>query len=155
MTYRDHRRIYLVQRKNAKHRGILWYFNYVTWWRKWCKSGKWDQRGKGKDQYCMARFGDKGPYSYENTKIITISKNHRENTYTHTLETRRKMSLSKMGNKAWLGKKHSLETRKKMSLNHNKYWLSKEHSLETRKKMSLSQKTAWLKRKERYAEKTQ
>lgn len=154
MTYKEHRKVYLVQRRNAKRRDIPWEFNYIQWWRKWCESGKWNQRGIGSYQYVMSRFGDNGPYSYENTRICTSRKNHKETTYTHTLEGRRKISLSKIGNKAWLGKKHSPETRKKISANHGKYWLGKEHSLKSRRKMSLSQKERWSRRKQN-AQKTQ
>lgn len=46
--------------------------------------------------------------------------------YKHSEESRRKMSLAKIGNKCHLGKKHSLETRRKLSESHKGNKLSKE-----------------------------
>lgn len=69
------KRRYISHRNNAKMRGIEWQFTFITWWAKWGESGKWNQRGMGADRYCMARFGDVGPYSPDNVRIAT----HREN----------------------------------------------------------------------------
>jgi hypothetical protein len=67
---------YGQQRKNAKcHRGIVWAMTFEEWCKLWDNSGKWDQRGRGKDKFCMARIADSGPYSAENVEIITNSRN--------------------------------------------------------------------------------
>lgn len=138
MTYRRHKEAYLIQHRNAKKRGIPWHFNYITWWRKWCESGKWKFRGKGRDQYVMSRYGDTGPYSYNNTKICTFGENSSEKVFTK--EYRAKMSASKMGNTNSLGNRHSLESRRKMSLAHmgNKSRSGQKASSETKKKMSIA-----------------
>ncbi len=137
MTYRQHKDAYLTQRQNAKRRGIPWHFNYVSWWRKWCESGKWKLRGKECNQYVMSRPRDKGPYSYENTKICTFGENSSEKVFTK--EYRAKMSAAHMGIKPWnLGKKHTLKSRRKMSLAHigNTSRRGIKASLETKEKMS-------------------
>ncbi len=132
-TYSKRRRKYLSHRWRAKRLNISWHFNYVQWCRKWLESGKWKQRGPYKEQYCMARCGDKEPYSYENTKIITQSENVKERKFSP--ESLRKMSFSKIGNKNRLGKKHSAETRKKMSLSQT----GKIFSFEYREKLAKAQ----------------
>ena len=70
-----------------------------------------------KEKYCMARYGDKGAYSYQNTKIITGEENCREHRLTP--EAKAKISANnrivKIGNKNRLGKRHTLATKKKIS----------------------------------------
>jgi hypothetical protein len=66
---------YTRQRANARRRGLEWRFTFETWWEVWEASGKWQQRGMGKDKYCMSRRGDKGPYSPENVVIIPFNAN--------------------------------------------------------------------------------
>lgn len=41
----------------------------------WDQSGHWDQRGRKKDEYCMARHNDIGHYEVGNVKIITNAEN--------------------------------------------------------------------------------
>jgi hypothetical protein len=67
-------RAYLNQRKNAARRGIDWRFTFEAWWGVWAASGLWEQRGCGRG-YCMARFGDVGPYAPDNVYICTIGQN--------------------------------------------------------------------------------
>jgi len=67
-------RKYTYQRKNAKARKVEWEISFVDWWRVWQLSGKWALRGRGKG-YCMARFGDKGPYKVGNIEIIPCTQN--------------------------------------------------------------------------------
>ncbi|KKK97864.1 hypothetical protein LCGC14_2648500 [marine sediment metagenome] len=146
MTYRDHKEKYLQHRRMSKHRGISWLFNYVTWWRKWCESEKWEQRGNHGKKYCMARFGDKGPYSYENTKIITCIQNQKE--VRLSTEQKENLRLVNLGNKHCLGKKnalgyrHTAKARASMSAKRmgHKYNLGHKHTEETKAKMSKSQK---------------
>lgn len=57
------------QKYNASIRGIPWELNYQDWKAIWEQSGKKHLRGCGKGKYCMARFGDNGPYSKNNVFI--------------------------------------------------------------------------------------
>lgn len=65
---------FMQQKRNAPRRGIAWDLTFSDWWRIWQESGKWHLRGRGKG-YCMARYGDSGPYSVENVYICTIGQN--------------------------------------------------------------------------------
>jgi hypothetical protein len=66
---------YSEQKGVAKSRKIEWLFTFETWWKMWTDSGKWELRGNRKNQYCMARKGDVGPYSPENVDIILTTQN--------------------------------------------------------------------------------
>lgn len=65
---------YISQRRNASKRGIAWEFTFADWWRIWQESGHWHERGRGTG-YCMARYGDSGPYGPKNVYICTIGQN--------------------------------------------------------------------------------
>lgn len=67
-------RKYQYQKRNARTRGIEWAFTFGEWWSVWERSGKWERRGRGQG-FCMARYGDTGPYSADNVYICTISQN--------------------------------------------------------------------------------
>lgn len=69
---------YSVQKRHAKQRGIEWGFTFETWWKMWESSGQWENRGIRKDEYCMSRFGDKGPYSPTNCEIRLAPENNLE-----------------------------------------------------------------------------
>ena len=60
---------FIQQKKNAKKRGIPWEISFKDWLTIWQKSGKLHLRGKGKGKYCLARYGDKGPYSRINVFV--------------------------------------------------------------------------------------
>lgn len=74
---------YMQQRRTAKRRGIEWHLTFIDWWRIWDESGKWEQRGRGQG-YCMARYGDSGPYSIENVYICTIGENFSDSYLVHS-----------------------------------------------------------------------
>lgn len=74
----DGRRAYTYQKRNAEYRGIAWEFTRETWMQVWRDSGKWADRGRCAGQYVMSRFGDVGPYSPANVKIIEGADNIRE-----------------------------------------------------------------------------
>src|SRR5215472_6042820 len=57
---------FVVQRADAKRRGIAFSFTFEEWLAVWQQSGKWAERGHRKGQYVMARFGDIGPYAIGN-----------------------------------------------------------------------------------------
>lgn len=123
---------YEKQKRNAKLRGISFPMTFEQWWKIWQDSGHWEQRGRIRGCYVMARFGDNGAYSTNNVKIIKHETNAFEGQIgrKHTLETRMKVGLSQ------LGRKRSLETRQKMRASA----LGKLKSAEHRKNISLSKK---------------
>lgn len=69
---------YRNQRSSAKARGIPWELTLYEWLTIWRDSGKLEQRGKGKNKYCMTRVGDIGPYKADNVVIKTNSENAKE-----------------------------------------------------------------------------
>lgn len=74
------------QKNQAMHRGIRWMLTFPQWLGLWNESGKWEQRGLGRDLYCMARVGDTGPYSLGNVYITTCAANVAD--YQTTLKKR-------------------------------------------------------------------
>jgi hypothetical protein len=62
---------------NAKYRGIGFDISFEDWCNIWISSGKWEQRGKGKNKYVMSRHNDIGPYAIGNVSI----KSQEENTH--------------------------------------------------------------------------
>lgn len=66
---------YKTQQCDAKRRRIEWNFTFETWSKVWKESGHLEQRGTKKDEYCMCRYEDRGPYSPENVYITTNSQN--------------------------------------------------------------------------------
>lgn len=85
-------RKYTQQRNNALRRGVKWQFNLWTWWCVWRDSGKWLMRGRMRENYVMARYGDEGPYSAENVSIITMLKNCQEIQYNLRIKCLHKRS---------------------------------------------------------------
>lgn len=81
--------IFRQQKKTSTHnRGIAWELTFEQWCRVWDESGKWFERGRRKDQYCMSRIADTGPYSFENVRIITCSENAKESFLVVDAKTR-------------------------------------------------------------------
>lgn len=101
------------QRNQARARGILFLLTFEEWWMIWQESGRWDQRGVRKSQYCMARAGDRGPYSIDNVRICTTDENRMEQAANITDETRRRMAVATGSRKSY---ERTLEIRKKMSV---------------------------------------
>lgn len=66
---------YLAQRRMALRRGIEWLFTFETWWEMW--KDLFYLRGRRRDNLCMSRFGDSGPYSPTNVEIIPKHENDR------------------------------------------------------------------------------
>lgn len=62
-------------KRHAFNRGVEWHLSFEEWYNWWQSTGYYDQRGPFKDQYCMARLGDIGPYALDNIKCITNSEN--------------------------------------------------------------------------------
>jgi hypothetical protein len=64
-----------VQRENARRRGIPFKLTFEQWLAIWLDSNYLDERGRGMDRYCMARFGDQGAYETGNVHVITNQEN--------------------------------------------------------------------------------
>ncbi len=144
-NYKSRHRKYKIHKSHAKQRGISWRMNYTIWVKIWLSSQHWHERGKRRDQYQMARFGDKGPYAPWNVRICTIQENQNEAHLgrKYSKEIRDRMSKSRIGNKNRLGKKHTSETKAKISVSREGI----KPTLETRHKLSIAQKARWRKRK--------
>lgn len=52
--------------------------SFKEWWDIWQQSGKWEQRGRHKGEYVMARHDDVGHYEVGNVSIILASENVRQ-----------------------------------------------------------------------------
>lgn len=74
---------------------------FEEWLKIWMDSGHWHERGRGKDRYVMARFGDKGPYKVGNVKIITLSENTTEGQLGHGCSTEHRAKLKHAALKQW------------------------------------------------------
>lgn len=68
-------RAYRMQKSNAATRGIPFLMEFEQWKQIWLDSGKWEQRGRGANKYCMCRLGDIGPYEVGNV-FIDLGKNN-------------------------------------------------------------------------------
>lgn len=66
---------YRQQKTNAHTRGIGWALTLPQWWAVWQASGHYEQRGRGRDHYVMARRNDTGPYALWNVYITTSVQN--------------------------------------------------------------------------------
>jgi hypothetical protein len=66
------------QRSKARQRGIPFLFMFDEWWAWWQTDGRWERRGRGKDQLVMARIGDTGPYAPDNVRCLTSGQNMRD-----------------------------------------------------------------------------
>lgn len=75
---KDAKKKYKNQKARAIQRKIQWKFTFQTWWDWWQESNHWNERGVRKDQYCMCRKGDVGPYSIENVQCLTNSQNSKD-----------------------------------------------------------------------------
>lgn len=71
----DAKEMFLTQKAVAKYRGIQFKMSFIEWLAIWDSSGHLHQRGRKKGQYVMARYGDQGPYSFNNVEIITTTQN--------------------------------------------------------------------------------
>ena len=69
------KKAYDDQKRHAEDRQIPWLFTYESWLEKWMLSGKWFERGRKPEQFCMCRFGDEGAYSPRNCFISTNQEN--------------------------------------------------------------------------------
>lgn len=95
----DAKKKFIAHRSNAKRRGIDFNLTFEQWMNIWIDSGKWDQRGRGADKYCMCRIGDKGAYCIDNVFIGQGKHNVRDGNIgkLDSKETKRKKSQAAKG----------------------------------------------------------
>ncbi len=93
------RKLYTQQKSNAKQRGVDFKLTLEEWTDIWIASGKWDQRGRGADKYCMCRVGDQGCYEVGNVFIDLGKINVRDGNIgkPDSEETKRKKSEALKG----------------------------------------------------------
>lgn len=106
---------YNAHKMGAKRRNIAFLLTFDEWLTIWSESGKLSQRGRGSNQYCMARFGDAGPYEISNVRICTNWENTLEGNLGKQVSeiTRARLSMAHLGRPRG---PHSDETRKRMSI---------------------------------------
>ena len=122
MTKDEFLKAYTQQKSNAKRRRVAFSLTFNEWKQIWLDSGKWNQRGRGAEKYCMCRIEDKGAYSIKNVFIGQGKKNVSEGNIgkPNSLETKLKKSQAAKGKKhPWsVGDKnpmHKLEVKIKIS----------------------------------------
>ena len=69
---------YWAHYSNAKTRNIAFELTYDQWITIWLNSGHWHRRGNKRNQYCMSRYGDTGPYSVTNVFIQLTTENTKQ-----------------------------------------------------------------------------
>src|SRR5262245_11518524 len=86
---------YHRHKSSALYRGIEFLLTFEDWWNIWQTSGKWEQRGRQRDQYVMARFGDQGAYERGNVKICLVGENIAESNRDMDHPTERRSAVMK------------------------------------------------------------
>jgi len=131
---------YHQHKGKAQYRGIEFLLSFEEWWGLWEASGKWDQRGRRKDQYVMARFGDQGAYEPGNVKICLVSENVAEsNRDMDYPRAHRSVVMKRWWATASKEKRASIS--RALSLNNG------SHRPEVRAKQSESAKAAWARKR--------
>lgn len=120
---------YRMQKYNAERRGIPFLLSYKDWLSIWRASGKLSKRGKRRDQYVMARRGDKGAYRVGNVQIITV----RENSAEYKIRPETRAAISKAMKNRRLSPLH----KKRIGIAHKRLG-SSIFSAESRAQMSIS-----------------
>lgn len=122
---------FYAHRANAKLRNIPFLLTFHQWRRIWLESGKWDQCGWRRGQYCMARFGDRGAYEIGNVRICLAEENRAERNQNYPMKGEKNPAYGKnylanasaeererraaITSKTFKGKPKSPEQRAKMS----------------------------------------
>lgn len=93
------KKLYTQQKSNANQRGVLFLLTLDQWKQIWLDSGKWEQRGRGAEKYCMCRIGDAGAYEVGNVFIERGKKNVSDGNIgkPDSAETKAKKSASLKG----------------------------------------------------------
>jgi hypothetical protein len=142
MTNYKHK--YGVQKVAAKNRGIDFKLSYEEWIEFWGEDIT--NRGRGKSDLVMSRYGDVGPYELGNIFKSTVEQNGIDGNkgIPKSEEHRAKMSA------ALKGRTLSEETKAKMSEARK----GSTRSDETKAKMSAAKQAYWAKKKEITNDKT-
>jgi hypothetical protein len=104
------RKAFTLQRLGARDRGIaflLTFEQWKAWWEAQLGPDWFAMRGVGYGKYCMARYGDAGPYKLGNIKCMLHVENHREGNlgkqhalgYRHTEEAKQRIGAASKQNK--------------------------------------------------------
>jgi hypothetical protein len=104
------RKAYTQQRGNVRQRGLEMRLTFEEWKQIWLDSGRWEQRGRGADKYCMMRKGDQGHYEADNVFIGTNSQNLSEGNLgkLDSEQTKRRKSEALAGKpKPWIRGEHN------------------------------------------------
>ena len=104
------RKKWRTQRFNAKKRAVPFLLTFEEWLQIWEQSGRLSERGCHRGQYVMARYGDVGPYTTGNVRIVLSDINNSE--WIRTPEIREKFNTARKGKPE---KKHSEATKRKIS----------------------------------------
>jgi hypothetical protein len=128
---------YKCQKNNARRRGIPWDLSFTEWSAIWGE--KIHKRGRGRDQLCMARKGDVGPYAVGNVKIITNAENVKEQQ--HTDDRRKRVSDSSKS--LWENDEHRQRMSRCTSKRNSKQWNDYNYRSEMTVKLSDSAKRRW------------
>jgi hypothetical protein len=121
------------QRASASDRGIDFLLTFSEWLDIWAASGHLSERGKRIGCYCMARYGDTGPYSVDNVKIIMFGDNVSEGqSKPKSLQWRLNIGLANKGKHFGKQPTRSVAWRKKLSIALQGHVLSEE----TKRKIS-------------------
>jgi hypothetical protein len=127
------------QKNHARQRGIPFLLTFDEWYKFWFDSGFLHLRGRGIGKYCMARFGDKGPYALGNIKIITFCQNTVEGNIGKPISEKQIVAIKK----ANTGKKHTKEHRAKITVIMKNF----RHSNISKAQISESLRNSWARRK--------
>jgi hypothetical protein len=88
-------RRYKHQLNQAKCRGIPFLMTFEEWCDVWLSSGKWEERGRRRGQYVMARLGDRGAYERANIKICLVGENVAESNQNCDNPTEQRSAVMK------------------------------------------------------------
>ena len=107
MELKKAKEAYKKQRIHAIDRGIEFLLTFDEWLAIWISSGHWEERGRGKDKYCMSRIGDLGAYEIGNVFIQPFEQNVRDAHRGKAISEETRQKMIKAQNK--------LETKTKIS----------------------------------------
>lgn len=102
----QYRHAYLAQRQATKLRGcdklghkIEFKLTFREWLTIWLGSGKMQQRGKYRGDYCMARHNDLGDYEVGNVSIVLqhVNNSKAHQGQKHTEAEKKRRSAANMG----------------------------------------------------------
>jgi hypothetical protein len=94
MTKDKFLKAYTQQKSNAKQRGVVFAITFDEWKQIWLDSGKWEQRGRGAEKYCMCRKGDAGCYEVGNVFVGLNKHNVRDGNLGKVMSEKTRQLIS-------------------------------------------------------------